>query len=105
MGTHCEVGRDVEVRSDGGRLFYGSVMHLFIRLRERFGVTIVPGVSSICGAWGAAETAMTWGDDALVILPATRPLEELIRRLAHADAAVIMKIVRNLPRAEAALMK
>ena len=80
-------------------------MHLFIRLRERFPVTIVPGVSSICGAWGAAAAAMTWGDDSLVVLPATLPLEELIRRLALADAAVIMKIGRNFARAKAALMK
>ena len=68
-------------------------------------MTIVPGVSSICGAWGAAAAAMTWGDDSLVVLPATLPLEELIRRLALADAAVIMKIGRNFARAKAALMK
>ena len=41
-------------------------------------MTIVPGVSGICGAWGAAETPMTWGDDVLVVLPATLPLDELI---------------------------
>ena len=80
-------------------------MHLFVRLRERFAVTIVPGVSSICGAWGAAETAMTWGDDSLVVLPATLPLDELTRRLALADAAVIMKIGRNIPRAREALAR
>ena len=70
-------------------------MHLYIRLRERFPVTIVPGVSGICGAWGVAEAPMTWGDDALVVLPATLPLDQLTRRLALADAAVIMKIGRN----------
>ena len=79
-------------------------MHLFVRLRERFAVTIVPGVSGICGAWGAAETPMTWGDDVLVVLPATLPLDELTRRLALADAAVIMKIGRNFARAKAALV-
>jgi precorrin-2/cobalt-factor-2 C20-methyltransferase len=105
IAAHLTAGRDVALLSEGDPLFYGSFMHLFIRLRERFAVTIVPGVSSICGAWGAAETAMTWGDDALVILPATLPLEELIRRLAQADAAVIMKIGRNFTRAKAALAK
>ena len=39
---------------------------------------------------------MAWGDDALVVLPATLPLDELKRRLALADAAVIMKVGRNL---------
>ena len=79
-------------------------MHLFIRLRERFAVTIVPGVSCICGAWGAAGAPMTWGDDVLVVLPATLPLDELTRRLALADAAVIMKIGRNFARAKEALV-
>jgi precorrin-2/cobalt-factor-2 C20-methyltransferase len=105
ISDHLEAGRDVALLSEGDPLFYGSFMHLFIRLRGRFQVTIVPGVSSICGAWGAAAAAMTWGDDSLVVLPATLALEELIRRLALADAAVIMKIGRNFPRAKAALTK
>jgi precorrin-2/cobalt-factor-2 C20-methyltransferase len=60
-------------------------------------------VSSICGAWGVAGAPMTWGDDALVVLPATLPLDELKRRLALADAAVIMKLGRNFGRAREAL--
>jgi precorrin-2/cobalt-factor-2 C20-methyltransferase len=47
---------------------------------------------------------MAWGDDALVVLPATLPLDELKRRLALADAAVIMKIGRNFARAREALV-
>jgi precorrin-2/cobalt-factor-2 C20-methyltransferase len=105
ISAHLEADRDVALLSEGDPLFYGSFMHLFVRLKERFAVTIVPGVSSICGAWGAAATPMTWGDDGLVVLPATLPLEDLIRRLALADAAVIMKIGRNFARAKAALMK
>ncbi len=103
IAAHLEAGRDVALLSEGDPLFYGSFMHLFIRLRESFAVTIVPGVSSICGGWGAAETPMTWGDDSLVVLPATLSCEELVRRLALADAAVIMKIGRNFARARAAL--
>jgi precorrin-2/cobalt-factor-2 C20-methyltransferase len=103
IAIHLEAGRDVALLSEGDPLFYGSFMHLFVRLRERFPVTIVPGVSSICGAWGAAETAMTWGDDALAVLPATLPLDELTRRLALADAVVIIKLGRNLGRAREAL--
>ncbi len=105
IAAHLEAGRDVALLSEGDPLFYGSFMHLFVRLRERFAVTIIPGVSSICGAWGAAASAMTWGDDSLVVLPATLPLDELIRRLALADAAVIMKIGRNFARAKQALAK
>jgi precorrin-2/cobalt-factor-2 C20-methyltransferase len=80
IAAHLEAGRDVALLSEGDPMLYGSFMHLFIRLRERFAVTIVPGVSSICGAWGVAGAPMTWGDDALVVLPATLPLDELKRR-------------------------
>ena len=103
LAAHLESGADVALLSEGDPMLYGSFMHLFVRLRGRFRVAIVPGVSSICGAWGAAESPMTWGDDSLVVLPATLPLEELIRRLALADAAVIMKIGRNFARAREAL--
>lgn len=104
IAAHLEAGRDVALLSEGDPLLYGSFMHLFVRLRDRFDVTIVPGVSSICGAWGAAGVAMTWGDDSLVVLPATLPLDELERRLKLADAAVIMKIGRNFARAREALV-
>ena len=104
IAAHLEAGRDVALLSEGDPLLYGSFMHLFIRLRDRFDVTIVPGVSSICGAWGVAGVAMAWGDDSLVVLPATLPVDELQRRLALADAAVIMKIGRNFARAKAALV-
>jgi len=103
IAAHLELGANVALLSEGDPLLYGSFMHLFVRLRERFKVTIVPGVASICGAWGAAKSPMTWGDDSMVVLPATLPLEELIRRLALADAAVVMKIGRNFARAREAL--
>jgi precorrin-2/cobalt-factor-2 C20-methyltransferase len=104
IASHLEAGCDVALLSEGDPLLYGSFMHLFVRLRDHFDVSIVPGVSSICGAWGAAGAPMTWGDDSLVVLPATLPLDELTRRLALADAAVIMKIGRNFARAKAALV-
>ena len=103
IAAHLEAGRDVALLSEGDPMLYGSFMHLFIRLRDNYDVSIVPGVSSICGAWGVAAAPMTWGDDALVILPATLSLDELKRRLALADAAVIMKIGRNFARAKEAL--
>ena len=40
---------------------------------------------------------MTWGDDVLTVLPGTLDEEALRARLAGADAAVVMKLGRNLP--------
>jgi precorrin-2/cobalt-factor-2 C20-methyltransferase len=48
---------------------------------------------------------MTWGDDVLSVLPGTLPEDELAARLSGADAAVIMKIGRNLPKVRAAIVR
>jgi precorrin-2/cobalt-factor-2 C20-methyltransferase len=39
----------------------------------------------------------------LTVLPGTLPQDELTRRLVDTDAAVVMKLGRNLPRVRAAL--
>ena len=96
-------GRDVAILSEGDPLFYGSFMHLYIRLKERFEVTIVPGVSGMAGCWSAAGEPMTWGDDVLTVLPGTLPPKILIEKLAATDAAVIMKIGKNFPKIREAL--
>ena len=46
---------------------------------------------------------MSWGDDVLTVLPGTLPREELARRLAATDAAVVMKLGHNLPKVREAL--
>jgi precorrin-2/cobalt-factor-2 C20-methyltransferase len=95
IAAKLEAGRDVAILSEGDPLFYGSFMHLHIRLKERFAVTIVPGVAGMAGCWSAAGEAMTWGDDILTVLPGTLPEDVLRKKLASTDAAVIMKIGKN----------
>ncbi len=96
IAHHLDAGRDVALLSEGDPLFYGSFMHLYIRLRSRYSVTVVPGVTGMGGCWSVAGEPMTWGDDTLTVLPGTLPLDSLIARLRGTDAAVIMKIGRNL---------
>lgn len=105
LGVHLEAGRDVALLAEGDPLFYGSFMHIYVRLRERFDSTIVPGVPGMAGCWGVAGMPMTWGDDVISILPATLPENELVSHLAKCDAAVIMKIGANLPKARAAIVR
>jgi precorrin-2/cobalt-factor-2 C20-methyltransferase len=96
-------GRDVALLSEGDPLFYGSFMHLFVRLRERFAVTIVPGVTAMSGCLAAAQTPVTWGDDVLTVLPGTLPPALLEGRLNGCNAVAIMKVGRNLAKVRAAL--
>jgi precorrin-2/cobalt-factor-2 C20-methyltransferase len=78
-------------------------MHLHMRMRTRYPVTLVPGVTGMAGCWAAAGEPMTWGDDTLLVLPGTLPLPELIRQLGTSDAAVIMKLGRSFPKVRAAV--
>ncbi len=95
IATELDAGRDVAILSEGDPLFYGSFMHLYIRLKDSFPVTVVPGVTGMSGCWSAAGEPMTWGDDILTVLPGTLPAEILRAKLTATDAAVIMKIGRN----------
>ncbi len=103
VAGHLEAGRTVAVLSEGDPLFYGSYMHLHVRLAHRFDTEVIPGVTAMSGCWSTAGTPITQGDDVLAVLPGTLPEDELVRRLGDADAAVIMKVGRNLPKIKAAL--
>ncbi len=103
IATRLESGRTVAVICEGDPLFYGSYMHLHTRLAARFPTEIVAGVTGMSGCWSAAGMPMAQGDDVFTVLPATLPEGELTRRLAEADAAVVMKVGRHLPKLRRAL--
>jgi precorrin-2/cobalt-factor-2 C20-methyltransferase len=104
LAAHLSAGRDVAVLSEGDPLFYGSFMHLYVRLKDRFPTTIVPGVAGMSGCWSAAGEPITWGDDVLTVLPGTLGEAALTARLRATDAAIIMKIGRNFAKVRAALV-
>ena len=103
IAAHLEAGRVVAVICEGDPLFYGSYMHLHARLASRFSAEIVAGVTGMSGCWSAAGMPIAQGDDVYPVLPATLPEDELARRLADADAAVVMKVGRHLPKLRRAL--
>ncbi|MFD1913152.1 precorrin-2 C(20)-methyltransferase [Halodurantibacterium flavum] len=94
---------DVVVLCEGDPFFYGSFMHLFIRLQGRCPVEVVPAITGMSGAWTASGAPITWGDDVLTVLMATLPEAELTRRMADTDALVVMKIGRNIDKVRRAL--
>ena len=96
LAAHLDAGRAVAVICEGDPLFYGSYMHLHVRLAARYPTQVIAGVTGMSGCWSAAGAPIAQGDDVLVVLPATLPEAELARRLADADAAVIMKLGRHL---------
>ena len=103
IAVHLDAGRTVAVISEGDPLFYGSYMHLHTRLAPRFAAEIIAGVTGMSGCWSAAGVPIAQGDDVFTVLPATLPEAELARRLSDADAAVVMKVGRHLPKLRRAL--
>jgi len=105
IADYLDAGRLVAVICEGDPLFYGSYMHLHARLAPRYRTDIVAGVTGISGCWSAAGLPIAQGDDVFTVLPATLPEAELERRLAEADAAVVMKVGRHLPKLRRALTR
>lgn len=103
VARHLDAGRSVAVISEGDPLFYGTYMHLHARLADRYEAEIVPGVTAMSGCWSQVGAPIAQGDDVFVVLPATLPEQELERRFADADAAVVMKIGRHLDKVRRAL--
>ena len=103
LAARLDAGRTVAVICEGDPLFYGSYMHLHVRLSPRYPTEVIAGVTGMSGCWSAVGTPIAQGDDVFMVLPATLPEDELERRLADADAAVVMKLGRHLPKIRRAL--
>lgn len=97
--------REVVVLCEGDPFFYGSFMHLYTRLQGRAEVEVIPGIPGMVGCWNATGLPVTWGDDVLSVLMGTLPEDDLARHAAAADALVVMKTGRNLPKVRRALAR
>ena len=89
-------GEDVVVLCEGDPFFYGSFMHLHLRLADMARIEVVPAITGMSAAWTATGAPITWGDDVLTVLMGTLPEQDLAARMATTDALVVMKIGRNI---------
>ena len=104
VAAHLVRGSDVALLCEGDPFFYGSFMHIYVRLKDRFAVTVVPGVTGMSGCWTTAGTPITWGDDVLTVLPGTLSEAALKKRLIESDAAVVMKLGHNFSKVRHAVL-
>jgi precorrin-2/cobalt-factor-2 C20-methyltransferase len=105
VAAHLDARRSVAVICEGDPLFYGSYMHLHVRLASRYPAEVIAGVTGMSGCWSAIGTPIAQGDDVFTVLPGTLDEDELASRLADADAAAVMKLGRNLPKVRRALVR
>lgn len=103
LAAHLDAGRTVAVLSEGDPLFYGSYMHLHVRLAPRYTTEVIPGITAMSGCWSQAGLPLVQGDDILSVLPGTLEEDELRARLDGEGGAVIMKVGRNLPKIRRAI--
>jgi len=89
-------GKSVGVLGEGDPFFYGSFIHLWRRLEIDIAIEVVPGVTGMSGCWTRANVPITSGNEVLTVLPGTLEEQQLARRLAATDAAVVLKVGRNL---------
>lgn len=95
LARHLDAGRDVAVICEGDPFFYGSYMYLHDRLAERYPAEVVPGVCSMLGSAAVLGVPLVYRNQSLSVLSGVLPEDELMQRLASADAAVVMKLGRN----------
>ena len=103
IATLAGAGEDVVVLCEGDPFFYGSFMHLYTRLKGRVPVEVVPAITGMSAAWTATGQPITWGDDVLSVLTGTMSEDALVPLIEAADALVVMKVGRNLPKVRRAL--
>jgi len=105
VAAHLNARRSVAVICEGDPLFYGSYMHLHVRLASHYRTEVIAGVTGMSGCWSAVGAPMAQGNDVFTVLPGTLAEDELARRLADADAAAVMKLGRNLAKVRRALAR
>ena len=96
-------GQDVVCLCEGDPLFYGSFMYLMARLRDRFPVRVVPGVTSMTACAAVAGLPLAARNEVVTILPGPLPDDALRDRLRSTDTVVLLKVGRHLPRLRALL--
>ena len=83
---------DIVVLCEGDPFFYGSFMHLHIRMQDKADIEVVPGITGMSACWTSLGKPFSWGDDSTMVLMGTLEKQKILSGLLQADAVVIMKV-------------
>lgn len=98
LRQHLDAGRSVAILSEGDPLFFGSYMHLHVRLHHDYKTQVIPGITAMSASWATLQHPFCQGQDVVAVLPGTMADEPLTQHLCRSDAIVIMKVGRHLAR-------
>lgn len=96
-------GEVVVCLCEGDPFFYGSFMYLNARLRGKYTVKVIPGVTSVTACAAEAGRPLVARNERLTVLPGPMDEDELRDRIAGAEAVAIMKVGRHLPKIRAVI--
>ena len=103
IAQSLEAGQDVVCLCEGDPFFYGSFMYLHARLKDRFEIKVVPGVTSVTACAAEANRPLVARNERLTVLPGPMDEATLRARIAGAEAVAIMKVGRHLPKIRAVI--
>ena len=98
LRAHLDAGRSVAILSEGDPLFFGSYMHLHVRLHPDYDTQVIPGITAMSASWATLKRPFCQGQEVVSVLPGTLTDEKLTPHLQRSDAIVIMKVGRHLAR-------
>ncbi|PZX19097.1 precorrin-2/cobalt-factor-2 C20-methyltransferase [Palleronia aestuarii] len=96
IAAALDEGEDVVCLCEGDPFFYGSFMYLHARLKARFEIRVIPGVTSVSAASARVARPLAARNERVTILPGPLDEAELATRIAEAEAVVVMKLGRHM---------
>ena len=97
MWQRLSQGQDCAFVTEGDPLLYGTFVHVYRLIQERYpqvGIEIIPGISSILAAAARTQLPLADGDETVAILPATVSSEVIRVALSNFDTIILIKINR-----------
>jgi len=93
-----EGGKHVAFICNGDPFLYSTFMYLHERLKQRFEIEIIPGVTSLTAAAAATRRPLAARNEILKVLPAPLDDETLKREIASGDSIIINKVGKHFNR-------
>ena len=99
--SYLDQGHDVAFPTLGDASLYSTSFYLLNtlqELRQEVPITVIPGITAMSACSAQIRTPLGLGDDVLSVVPAAFDDARLRDILLTADAVVLMKVFRRLPR-------
>ncbi len=101
IAAQLQNGKHVAFICNGDPFLYSTFMYLHERLKERFEIEIIPGVTSLTAAAAATRRPLAARNEIFKVLPAPLDDEILKREITSADSIIINKVGRHFGRIRA----